>query len=186
MRAVELIIAVAGHHQRRHRLHPAGEQPQDVQGRLVGPVHVLENEHARDPRAQLLGQRRHHRVGHRATRHDRLQLAAGRLGDLQERPERARREERVAGAPEDPPRLAAPLAEPPQEGRLADPGLAADQQHLPTRAALDGLQAPDERRQLGGTFEQDTRCARADSWRDRWHDGSWSTRSPQRGNPHRA
>jgi hypothetical protein len=120
---------------------------------------------------------------HRAPGHDRLQLAAGPLGDLEKRPERTRREQRVAGAPQDPRRLAALLAEPPQEGRLADPCLTADQQHLPARAALDGLQAPDERRQLGGTFEQDTRCARTDSWRDRWHSGSWSTRSPQRGNP---
>jgi hypothetical protein len=33
MRPVELVVAVAGDHQRRHRLDPAGEQPQDVEGR---------------------------------------------------------------------------------------------------------------------------------------------------------
>jgi hypothetical protein len=161
MRAVELVVAIADDHQRRHRLHPAGEQPQDVERRLVRPVHVLEHEHGRDPRAQLARQRHHHRVRHRTTLNDRLQLAPGGLGNLDQRPERARREERVASAPEDPRRPAALLAEPPQEDRLADPGLAADQQHLPTRAALDCFQAIDERRKLGGTFEQDARCARA-------------------------
>jgi hypothetical protein len=106
-------------------------------------------------------ERRHHLVRHRTTLDDRLELATGSLGDGEQRPERIRREQRVAGAPEDPGRLAALLAEPPHEGRLADPRLAADQQDMPTRAALDGLQAIDEPRQLGATLEQDTRRARA-------------------------
>jgi hypothetical protein len=161
MRTVQLVVAVAGHDQGRHRLHPAGEQPQDVERRLVRPVHVFEDEHGRDPRAQLPRERRHHLVRHRTTLDDRLELAAGPLGDGDERPERARREERFAGAPEDPRRSAVLFAEPPHERRLADARLAADQQDMPTRAALDCLQAIDEHRQLSGAFEQDTRRARA-------------------------
>jgi hypothetical protein len=160
MGAVERVVPVAGHDQGRQRLHPAGQQPQDVQGRLVGPVHVLEDEHRRAPCAELVRQRRHHLVGHRPTLDHRLELAAGRLGDAQERPERTRREQRVAGPPEDPPRLAAGFAEPPEERCLADPGLAADQQDPPARAALDGLQAIDQHRQLGGALEQDPRRTR--------------------------
>jgi hypothetical protein len=115
----------------------------------------------------LVRERRHHLVRHRATLDDRLELATGPLGDGEQRPERTRREQRVAGAPEDPRRPAALLAEPPHEGRLADPRLAADQQDMPPRAALDGLQAIDEPRQLGATLEQDTRRARAGTSRDR-------------------
>jgi len=170
MGAVELVVAVGGHDQDRHRLHPAGEQPQDVQGRLVRPVHVLEDEHGRGRRPQLAGQRRHHRMRHRAPGHDRLQLAAGPLGDLQQRAEGARREQRIAGAPQDPRRLAALVAEPPHERGLADPCLAAHQQQLPASAALDGLQPVGQGRQLGGPLEQEPRraCAGNPS-RDRWH-----------------
>jgi hypothetical protein len=160
MGTVEPVVAVAGHDQGRHRLHPAGQQPQDVEGRLIRPVHVLEHKHRRGPRAQLVRQRRHHLVRHRPTRHDRLDLTPRPFGDTEKRPQRARREQRVAGTPEDPHRLAALVAEPPHEGRLADPGLAPDQQHLPTRAALDGLQAIDQHGQLGGALEQDTRRTR--------------------------
>jgi hypothetical protein len=57
--------------------------------------------------------------------------------------------------------LAALVAEPPRERGLADPCLTAHQQDLPTRAALDSVQAIDEHRQLGGALEQDTRRAHA-------------------------
>ena len=41
MRRVELIVAVAGDDEDWHRLHPAGQQPEDVERRLVRPVQVL-------------------------------------------------------------------------------------------------------------------------------------------------
>jgi hypothetical protein len=123
-------------------------------------VHVLEDEDGRGPRAQLVRQRRHHLVRFPTTLHDRLELTPGPFGDTEERPERTRREQRVTGTPEDPHRWAALLAEPPHEGRLADPGLPADQQDLPARAALDGLQAIDQHRKLGGALEQDPRRTR--------------------------
>jgi len=127
MGTIERVVAVAGQDQGRQGLHPAGQQPQDVEGRLVRPVHVLEDEHGRGPCAQLMRERRRHLVRHRPTRDDRLEFTPGPISDVEERPERTGREERVAGAPEDPCRLAAGFAEPPHEGRLADPCLAADQ-----------------------------------------------------------
>ena len=48
---VELVVAVAGDDERGHRLDPAGEQAEDVERRLVGPVHVLEHEDGRAPSA---------------------------------------------------------------------------------------------------------------------------------------
>jgi transposase-like protein len=83
-------------------------------------------------------------VRHRATLDDQPELAAGSLGDVEQRPERARGEERVASAPEDPRRSAALFAEPPDQRRLADACLAANQQDLAARAALHALQAIDQ------------------------------------------
>ena len=138
MRRVELIVAVAGDDEGWHRLHPAGEQPEDVERRLVRPVQVLEDEDCRGAFAQLVREGRHHVVW-RTALHDRLELAADGLSNGDERPERTWREKRVAGAPKDPGRLAVHFAELPHEGRLADTCFTADQQDLPARAALDGL-----------------------------------------------
>jgi hypothetical protein len=55
-----------------------GEQPEHVERRFVRPVQVLEHEHGR--------------------RHDFGKLAGGDLGDVEQRPERTRSEQRLAGA----------------------------------------------------------------------------------------
>ena len=39
-------VAVRHHQQQRQRVDPAGEEPDEVEGRLVGPVQVLDDEHA--------------------------------------------------------------------------------------------------------------------------------------------
>ena len=44
VRAVEFVVAVGGDHERRQRLDPARQQPDDVERRLVGPVQVLEHD----------------------------------------------------------------------------------------------------------------------------------------------
>ena len=48
MPAVELVVAVAGHEQRGHGRDAAAQQPQHVERRGVGPVHVLEHDDRRD------------------------------------------------------------------------------------------------------------------------------------------
>ena len=58
MRAIELVVAVAGEHERGNGLDLAREQPQHVERRLVGPVEVLEHEDRRAAPAQLADQRR--------------------------------------------------------------------------------------------------------------------------------
>ena len=78
---------------------------------------------------QILDQRRGDVVARSAPADGRLECAAHGLGDLEQRSQRARREERIADASQDP-RLIVDLdAEPVDEGRLADPGLPGDEQH---------------------------------------------------------
>ena len=65
------------------------------------------------------------------------ELAAGVLGDVHQRAQRARREQRVAGAPEHARRRALLGCERAHERRLSDTRLAADEQH-PARVARAG------------------------------------------------
>ena len=57
MGAVELLVAVAGDDERRHRFGPAGHQPQHVKRRLVRPMDVLEHQDRRRRRLELAQQR---------------------------------------------------------------------------------------------------------------------------------
>ena len=159
--AVELVVAIARDHQSRDRLDPTGEQPQDVERRLVRPVHILEHEHGRCAFAELTSQRRDDLMRNRAARDTLLEVAADILGDREQRAEWARREEGIAGAPQDSRRRTGLLAEPPQKHCLPHPGLAADHRDAPSRAAFDGPQGFPERRELRGALEQVARSAHA-------------------------
>ena len=129
---VQLVVAVAGHDQRRHRLDAAAQQRQHVERRLVGPVQILQDDDGARPRAGLAGDHRHHLVRLRARVEEVAQLTAGLVGDVDERAERAGREQRVAGAPENPVALGGEAA---QQGRLAAAGLAAQEdEHAPAPA----------------------------------------------------
>ncbi len=98
--AVELVVAVGREYERRRTAHPPAEHTHDVERRLVGPVDVLQDEHERPPTVTRAEERGSDRV--RTTSVDRLGDRARCLGgDLEDRPERRRREEGVAGAPED-------------------------------------------------------------------------------------
>ena len=99
-RSVELVVAVGGDHERGQRLDPARQQPEDVERRLVGPVQVLQHD---DRGSSEFGRERGgQRARRRALGHERGELAARLLGDVDERAERARCVQRVAGAPQDP------------------------------------------------------------------------------------
>ena len=55
------------------------------------------------------------------------QLAAGNLSDIKQRSERPWREQRIAGTPQHSHRATAGIAERPHQRRLADTGLARDE-----------------------------------------------------------
>jgi hypothetical protein len=126
---VQLVVAVAGDQQRRDARDPPAAQPQHVERRLVGPVHVLEHDDRRP--AQLAQERRGHDVRRCALRHRRGELAAGDRADVLQGTQRGEREERVALTPQD--LRVAVLAEAAQQGGLADARLAGHE-HQPAAA----------------------------------------------------
>ena len=141
------VVAEGRHDERGHGADAAADQPQRVERALVGPVDVLEHEHGAGRGAQLAQQRRDQRGGPGA-RGDRLeQLAAGGVRDVEQRAERARSLERIAGAPQH--ACARLLGEGAHERGLADARLPADQhqpagragQHVEKRLALQQHEA---------------------------------------------
>jgi hypothetical protein len=129
--AVELVVAIAGEDERGHALDLAREQAQHVEGRLVGPMEVLEHEDGRAPAGQLADERTGDLVRPGLARDELLEVAAGHLGDVEQRTERPRGEQAVAGTPEDARRIVALIAERAQQDRLAGARLAAHEDHRP-------------------------------------------------------
>ena len=155
MRPIERVVAVGRDHQRRNGRDPACEQPQHVQRGLVGPVDILEHEDGRLSRGELPADRRGDLMRpHLAATDQRFELPADDLGDLEQRSQRARREERVARAPEDAGGLLLVLTEPADERRLADARLARDEDDATARACTGRRQDVRERRQLGRALQQ--------------------------------
>ena len=132
---VEVVVAIGGDDEGGHRLHLPGQQPQDVEGGLVGPLHVLEHEHGRRAPRELAQQHRRHLVRSCVARGDVREVATGVLGHVEQRAQGARREQRVARAPQDPRRSPVLVGEPARERRLAGPGLPGDEHQAPARGA---------------------------------------------------
>ena len=92
--ALQLVVAVGRDHQRRHSRRPPAEQVHDVERRLVGPVEILQDDDRRA--AKRATQRPEHLAGGCAALGHLRQLAADLGGDVEQRPERSRREQRLA------------------------------------------------------------------------------------------
>jgi hypothetical protein len=112
-------------------LDPANEQLQDIERGLVRPMQVLYDQDRRRPRAQLADQRRRNLVRSGAAHDQLLKLTARDPSDVEQRPQRTRREESVARAPQDPQRPAVSLAKPAHKCGLTDSGLASHQHEPP-------------------------------------------------------
>ena len=124
----EFVVAVGDEHDDARVFHPAGEEPEDVERRRVGPVRVLEHGDGRRPLAQEGEQR----AGEERARRRPLEVG----GELAQRGERDRDRQRLAGADQERcPPLEPPAQRAHQRG-LADPGLARDQ-HEPAAPGLD-------------------------------------------------
>jgi hypothetical protein len=146
MHAIELVVAVGGDQEQRRLSELAPEQANHVEGGLVGPVDVLDD---RDRRRTLPchPEQRGRNLG-RPLLDRGLQVAAARLGDVEERPQRPGREQRVAAAPEHRRRCSGLVAERADCGRLADAGLAdhEDQPAVPLARLFQGVAQRVERR----------------------------------------
>jgi hypothetical protein len=117
-------VAVGQHQQQGKRGDPAGEEPHEVQRRLVGPVQVLHDQYPRagpecvERRREdlVLGRRAPEQAGH---------VGGQLVRHVTQRTERPRCAERVAHAPQR--RCLQPLDEGAQQSGLADPGVAGDE-----------------------------------------------------------
>jgi len=147
VRGRELVVPVGKEDERGRRLRSASEQAEQVERRLVRPVHVLQEEHRR-PRAQLVEQRGEHVVRPRAARDEPGERLADLGRDVGDRPERAGREERVARTLQHAHVRRALGAKAPDERRLSDTRLAGDEEHAAragTGSGQPGAQRVEER-----------------------------------------
>jgi hypothetical protein len=150
----ELVVAIGRDDERRRRVHLARQEAQDVEGRLVGPVQVLEDEHGRRAARELAQQGHRDLVRVRPARGHACELAAGVLGDVEQRTESAGREERVARPPQDPGRLPAGVSEAARQRRLPGARLAGEEHHAPARRATDRVHRRLERGELPRALQE--------------------------------
>ena len=122
-----LAVPEGEHEQHGQRADPPCEHGDHVERRLVGPVHVLEHEHRRLRRQRELGEQQAvDLVRRRAGGQRLLERRRQRAGEVVDRSERPRDREVVAGADQHP-RVVVEIGEEARhERRLADPGLAGD------------------------------------------------------------
>ena len=116
---------------------PAAGEPEQVHGRLVGPVDVLHHHHVQRARpADLAQQGAEELIPVRPAVAQIQQLAAQLVGQVVQRSERARGEQAVAGAP-GPAGIGQVVLEPFEQRGLADARLPAEDDQAPV--AVPGL-----------------------------------------------
>ena len=151
---MQLVAPVADHQQQPRVPRPAGEHPQHIKRRLVGPVHVLEDQQHRRNRPERLAERDRDVERLRSRRRQLRWIAPELCSRLEQRAERTWREQRITAARQrchTPRKLIAELA---QQRRLADPGLARHDRDatLARRGHLGGQSV--KHAQLLRAFEQ--------------------------------
>ena len=136
----QLVVAI-GEDQKGTRLdHAAGQEFDEIDGRFIGPVNILEDEERRLRGIQkLIEHGGEHGSAADLALELRLQLAADLPRDVVERAERRRREQRVAISLEDAHSPGVGREETIDEGCLSDAGFAADKRDpaLPGRGLLE-------------------------------------------------
>ena len=148
-----VLVAIAENHQQWHGFGPARDEFDDVQRRLVRPVHVLDNKDggaARQPGQQCRGQT----VGRFVLLQKMLELTSGGRRDVVEWTEWPGCEQRIARAPEDADRLRLLCQEATDERRLADPCFAAHEDDATTVLPLYRCEPLRQLGKLGLAFEQ--------------------------------
>ena len=131
MRRTDGFPAVADDEQDGHGLDTASDQPEYVECRLVGPMHVLEHENRRPVPRDVPHERSGDLVRNRIALQELAQLGAGLVCDVDDGSERSRREQRIARTFEDPGEAVDARAERTHEGGLSDAGLTRDE-HEPS------------------------------------------------------
>jgi hypothetical protein len=117
-------------------------------------MQVLEHEHGRRHFGGFAGERRQHLMRTTATLQEVLELPTYQLRDVDERPQRPRRKQRLTSPPEEPDRRRSLLAEPADHRGLPNPRLAAQQHQTSLPLAEHGCQRVVQHRELLGSLEQ--------------------------------
>src|ERR1043165_7223404 len=126
MTPFELVVAVRKQDQRADVVDLPDQEAEDVEGRLVGPVDVLEDDDSRGVWRERSHERADELVELLSRRQRVPEVAVEAVGDIEQRAERPRGEERVAVAEQErgPPALLG--GETVEQRRLSDTRLAAD------------------------------------------------------------
>jgi hypothetical protein len=152
MPAIKL-IAVGHDHRGAHTLQTVGEQSEYIKCRLVRPLRVVDHHDRRRPSPELAPQRHRH-VMRRCSPLDQLsQLAADNLGDVKQRPEWPRREQRIANTPEHPRPASLGVTERSYQCCLPDTRLTGDE-HQRSLAVPRLCQRPLQRSQFACPLQQ--------------------------------
>jgi len=148
------VLVTVGHKQ-QHRSVPdsPAQEPQQVNGRLIGPVDVLHNHHVQRPRfADLAQQSTEQLIAASRGTAQVQQLPAKLISDIKQRPERARGEQPSARPP-GPARIRQVTLKLLHQRRLADTRLPRHQ-HQPPVALPCLPRIPSQRRQCQFPFQQ--------------------------------
>jgi hypothetical protein len=128
----DLVVSVGDDQQGGRGTEAAGQEPEQVQGGLVGPVDVLDHQHGRHPGVpQPFEQGAKQHLPRRLVPEQLVEPTANCGGDVGQRPQRPWGGQRVTGAPQDPGSLPVPEGELVDQRRLADAGLTPDQDQSP-------------------------------------------------------
>ena len=138
MRTIELVLTIRDDNQSTNRRDPAPDETHNIERRLVRPVKILQDNQRRRPRRQLAHERIRDLIGSRPALHKPLEIAAGQPGDIEQRPKRARREQRITFPPQNASRASLLVAETPQQRRLADARLTSHKREATLTLVADG------------------------------------------------
>jgi hypothetical protein len=132
VQGTDLVVTVGDDHQDGGGPDPSGEEPEQVQGGLVGPVDVLDHQHGHHPGiVQPFEQGTEQHLPRRLVAEQLVEPAAERGGDVGQRAQRPRGGQRVTGAPQDPSGLPVLEGELLDQRCLADTCLTPDQDQSP-------------------------------------------------------
>ena len=163
MGVLERIVAVGRDHQGRDGFGPTDEEGEDVEGRFIGPVEVLQHQDRRRCRTEIAGHGQGHVGRASALCQGRPELAPGTLGDGEQWPEGTGRKERVAGTPQHRLRPGYFVTKRTQEGSFAHSRFTADHYHGAPPAASHVGQRLFEHGQLARSLKQFVRPVRCGS-----------------------
>ena len=139
MPVVDLVVAIGEQEHRRQVRNPATEEPEHVERRTVSPMHVIDHQERRCPRAELGKHGREHGVLVGAGRQGIGERPVSSSHRVPQRPQGARRQQVLAGRREHT-HIARERGEQfPDQAGLADPRVAQHQggRTVPGHGSLD-------------------------------------------------